>query len=172
MQIYERLLRTNDIDRIYEDIGMSNDEKYKKAKVAKSIWSDASESTEVVIKPELSACVFEQLFPEIRESANIIATMPSKKSLDRIGVVSSDNVPVPHPLDGTTMHLKSNLDRQIIRNLTEISRCFVTGVKHLALVGTLSSDFERQITDERHLEAIETPKYLLVHRFVNSSNNP
>jgi hypothetical protein len=177
VQIYERLLITDDVDQLYLQSGL-NDAKKKKKKLAKLIWNDgedalkspsSKDSCKQRMTPQLSTSVFDQLFPEIRQSANINPIMPSKKSLERIGVFDNGKVPLPLPVDGTTMHLKSNLDQQIIHNLAEISRCFVTGVRHLALTGTLSSNFERLVLEDRHLYAMESSKHSLIHRFVNSS---
>ncbi len=144
-----------------------------------NVWNEIEKSVKhdelatgktIPMPPSVSADIFDQLFPELRHAANISPVMPSKKSLDRIGVNEFRDVPIPLPLEGTTMNFKTNMDQQKIQNLAEVSRCFVTGVKHLALTGTLSSGFERFLSGERQLEAIDSSKYSLIHRFVHGDN--
>jgi len=201
VQIYERLQRFDGVDQLYQRAGIS-DEKYKKVKLARSIWNpiemplqpeseltrklsfvhvwseiektvktdDLATGKTVPMLPDVSADIFDQLFPELRRSSNIKLIIPSKKSLDRIGVNDSRHIPIPLPLSGSTMNFKANMDQQIIHNLAEVSRCFVTGVKHLALAGTLSSGFERFFVEDRQLQAIDSTKYSLIHDFLHTSN--
>ena len=180
MQVYERLLRLKDVDQVYQISGISADEGYKKARLAKSIWHEAenapnpeilSYANENTMEPEISSIIFDQLFPELQYSGRIEPIMPTKKSLDRIGVrvYETDIVPVPLSLEGTSMHFKSNLDQQMIRNLSEVSLCFVTGIQHLAL-SQVSTDYDDMVSEQRHLKTIESSKYSLIHRFVNTSN--
>jgi hypothetical protein len=161
--VYERMLQNESVDSIYQQVGITTDEKYRKVKIAKSVWNEA------MMPSEMSSMIFLQLFPEIKKSADISPTFPSRKSFDRLGV-HHDYVtnPMPRSVEGTTMDFKSNLDQQIIHNLADISRCFVTGVRHLALSRTLSAPFETFLLNSRHLEAMDSSKYALARKYRNT----
>lgn len=171
--------RIERVDDIYDGAGIVMEEKYKKVKVAKSIWNVTNPNDEdvVILKPENSTQIFSLLFPEIHKSSNLNPIMPSRKSLDRFGIEHRTNeIPIPLSLEGTPMHFCYNLDQQLISNLAEISRCFVTGVRHLALTGSLSSErlhvgLEKVLLQQsRQLDAIDSPKYSLIHQFVNNND--
>lgn len=180
VQIYERLfLLRYDVNPIYERANIKIDEKFKKVKLSKSIWNyswqkskSATPGEHVFMKPEVSASIFDELFPELRQDANMRMIMPSKKGMERLGLFEKRGLPIPLSLEGTTMHFKSNLDQQIITNLAEISRNFVKGVRHLVLTGTMNTDIENIMIgkrQQRQLEAMDSSKYSLAHQFVHKS---
>ena len=171
--------RTERVDDIYDLAGIAMEEKYRKVKLATSIWNVTNSNGEdvVIMKPENSTHIFSSLFPEITKTSNLNPIMPSRKGLERFGIEHRTNeIPIPLSLEGTPMHFCYNLDSQLISNLAEISRCFVTGVKHLALSGSLSSErlevgLEKILLQQsRQLDAIDSPKYLLIHQFVNNKH--
>ncbi len=149
---------------IYKFADVKKGDKAKKVRLSKAIWGVPGDNA---LKPEVSTSIFDLLFPEIRQCSDINPLMPSKKGLQRLSVQEnkSGELLIPRPIEEGTMHLKSNLDNRTIKNLAEISRSFVTGVKHLELVGTLSNDFESMIMNKNH--HFNHDRYLLVHKYVH-----
>ena len=157
----------DNINDIYEKAGIKKDEKCKKVKLSQAVWNGSNDKLELTLSPEVSTYVFNQLFPEIRKSSAIHLTMPTKKSLQRLGIKDSKllEMPTPLPITSDTMHFNLNFDKKMKKNLAEISRCFVTGVKHLALVGTVSKDFETLIRKDDSLDEV---KYSMIHDYLHN----
>lgn len=162
---------SDDVNQIYERAGIKIDEKFKKVKLSQAVWNVSKDKNELTLSPEVSTYVFNELFPEIRKSSAIHLIMPSKKSLQRLGIKGSKllEMSTPLPLTGDTMHFTSNFDKRMKKNLAEISRCFVTGVKHLALVGTVSKDFGTLIRKDNSLNEA---KYTMLHDYVHNIMAP
>ena len=68
--MYERMLQNESVDSIYQQVGITTDEKYRKVKIAKSVWNEA------MMPSEMSSMIFLKLFPEIKKSADISPTFP------------------------------------------------------------------------------------------------
>jgi len=116
VQIYERLQkfpRKNDILRLMK----IKDSKMKKLSIALSLWCND-------IDKSISATIIHSLFPELSTSANINATIPSKKGLARLSLTAVNN-PLPKPLE-RAMHIESKIDTLILKNMVTVTKSAFT----------------------------------------------
>ena len=100
---------------------------------------------------DMSESVFRSLFPELKETTNVVSTKPSKKGLKNFGLSGEGLSVIPSPLD-KVMRVETKIDLLIIDNLTCIGNGFVSGFNSLAM--SASEDMELLVLEERQIDSI------------------
>ncbi len=130
------------------------DSKMKKLSIALSLWSND-------IDKSISATIIHSLFPELSTSANINATIPSKKGLARLSLTAVSN-PLPKPLE-RAMHIESKIDTLILKNMVTVTKSAFT---------IPMQDMSRQhLYSKTHVEKKNIGSHEKVKKFVQTGSS-
>ena len=103
------------------------------------------------IDNDVSESVFRSLFPELKETTNIVSTKPSKKGLKNFSLSGEGLSVIPSPLD-KVMRVETKIDLLIINNLTCIGNGFVSGAYSMAM--SASEDLGLLWSEERQINSV------------------